>query len=66
MLDEKAKGREIKPVPAPERRGQVIDLMQALKQSLEKSRPRKKATTGQKKRESLDSLTGQALIHDQL
>jgi non-homologous end joining protein Ku len=35
MLDEKAKGREIKPVPAPERRGQVIDLMQALKQSLE-------------------------------
>ena len=37
MLDEKSKGREIT-VAAPEvpRHGQVIDLMQALKQSMER------------------------------
>jgi DNA end-binding protein Ku len=51
MLDEKSKGQEIKPAPTQERRGQVIDLMQALKQSLEKARPKKKAAVGQKKRE---------------
>ena len=41
MLDEKSKGREIT-VAAPEapRHGQIIDLMQALKQSIEKAKPK--------------------------
>jgi DNA end-binding protein Ku len=51
MLDEKSKGREITVTPAPEpRHGQVIDLMQALKESMERARPKKQAAPGQKKR----------------
>jgi non-homologous end joining protein Ku len=46
MLEEKAKGGEIKPASAPARRSaQVIDLMAALKKSLTKApgeRPAKK------------------------
>ena len=46
MLDEKSKGGEIT-VAAPEapRHGQIIDLMQALKQSIEKAKPEQKADT---------------------
>jgi DNA end-binding protein Ku len=52
MLDEKSKGGEIT-VAAPEAqpRGQIIDLMQALKQSIEKAKP-KKAATAQRKRKT--------------
>jgi DNA end-binding protein Ku len=53
MLDEKSKGREITVAP-PEvpRHGQVIDLMQALKQSMERARPRKAAVAVRKKRKT--------------
>ena len=53
MLDEKSKGREITaaaPQAAP--RGQVIDLLQALKQSMERARPKKKPAAAQRKRKS--------------
>jgi non-homologous end joining protein Ku len=44
MLDEKSKGQEIT-IAAPEapRHAQIIDLMQALKQSIEKAKPKEKA-----------------------
>jgi DNA end-binding protein Ku len=53
MLDEKSKGREIT-IAAPEapRHGQIIDLMQALKQSIEKARPKRKATPARRKRKA--------------
>jgi DNA end-binding protein Ku len=53
MLDEKSKGQEIT-VAVPEARahGQIIDLMQALKQSIEKARPKRKATPSQRKRKT--------------
>ena len=53
MLDEKSKGREIT-VAAPEapRHGQIIDLMQALKQSIEKAKPKQKAAPAQRKRKT--------------
>jgi DNA end-binding protein Ku len=53
MLDEKSKGREI-PIAAPEapRHGRIIDLMQALKQSIEKARPKRKATPARRKRKA--------------
>jgi DNA end-binding protein Ku len=56
MLDEKSKGREIT-VAAPEapRHGQIIDLMQALKQSIEKAKPERKATPAQRRREAAPS-----------
>jgi DNA end-binding protein Ku len=56
MLDEKSKGGEIT-VVAPEApaRGQIIDLMQALKQSIEKAKPKEKAATAQRKRKSASS-----------
>jgi non-homologous end joining protein Ku len=56
MLDEKSKGREIT-VAAPEapRHGQIIDLMQALKQSIEKARPKQKAAPAQRKRKTASS-----------
>jgi DNA end-binding protein Ku len=56
MLDEKSKGQEIT-VPAPEapRHGQIIDLMQALKQSIEKARPEQKATPARRKRKAASS-----------
>jgi DNA end-binding protein Ku len=53
MLDEKSKGREIT-IAAPEapRHGQIIDLMQALKQSIEEARPKRKATPARRKRKT--------------
>jgi DNA end-binding protein Ku len=53
MLDEKSKGREIT-VAAPEapRHAQIIDLMQALKQSIEKAKPKEKAASAQRKRKT--------------
>jgi DNA end-binding protein Ku len=51
ILDEKSKGGEIT-VAAPEapQRAQIIDLMQALKQSIEKAKPKQKAAPAQRKR----------------
>jgi DNA end-binding protein Ku len=56
MLDEKSKGREIT-IAAPEspRHGQIIDLMQALKQSIEKAKPKQKAAAAQRKRKTASS-----------
>jgi DNA end-binding protein Ku len=56
MLDEKSKGREIT-ITAPEgpRHGQIIDLMQALKQSIEKAKPRQMAAPAQRKRKTASS-----------
>jgi DNA end-binding protein Ku len=56
MLDEKSKGREITIAP-PEvpRQGQIIDLMQALKQSIEKAKPKQKAAPAQRKRKTASS-----------
>jgi DNA end-binding protein Ku len=53
MLDEKSKGQEIT-VAAPEapRHAQIIDLMQALKQSIEKAKPKQKAAPAQRKRKA--------------
>ena len=40
MIDQKAKGQEITVAPAaPERRGKVVDIMAALKKSLEQTGP---------------------------
>jgi DNA end-binding protein Ku len=56
MLVEKSKGQDIT-VAAPEapRRGEIIDLMQALKQSIEKARPKEKAAPAQRKRKTASS-----------
>ena len=56
MLEEKSKGGEIT-VTAPEApaRAQIIDLMQALKQSIEKSKPTQKAAPAQRKRKTASS-----------
>jgi DNA end-binding protein Ku len=56
MLDEKSKGREIT-VAAPEapRHGQIINLMQALKQSIEKAKPKQQAAPAQRKRKTASS-----------
>jgi DNA end-binding protein Ku len=53
MLEEKSKGGEIT-VAAPEapRHAQIIDLMQALKQSIEKAKPKPKTTAAQRKRKT--------------
>jgi len=53
MLDEKSKGQEIT-VAAPEapQRAQIIDLMQALKQSLEKAKPVQKAAAARRNRKT--------------
>ena len=53
MLDEKSNGREIR-LAAPEapRQGQIIDVMQARKQSIEKARPKQKAIPSQRKRKT--------------
>jgi non-homologous end joining protein Ku len=51
MLDEKSKSREITVAAPPlPRHGQLIDLMQALKQSMERAPPRKAAAGSRKKR----------------
>jgi DNA end-binding protein Ku len=56
MLDEKSKGEEITiAAPAAPRQGQIIDLMQALKQSIEKAKPERKATPAQRKRRTASS-----------
>ena len=55
MLDEKGKGQEITvAAPAPQR-AQIIDLMQALKQSIEKAKPTQKAAPAQRKRKTASS-----------
>jgi non-homologous end joining protein Ku len=56
MLDEKSKGQEIT-VTVPEARahGQIIDLIQALKQSIEKAKPKQKAAAAQRKRKTASS-----------
>src|SRR5215470_15958957 len=56
MLDEKSKGGEIT-ITAPEapQRAQIIDLMQALKQSIEKAKPKQKAAPAQPKRKTAAS-----------
>ena len=56
MLDEKSKGQEIT-VTAPEapQHAQIIDLMQALKQSIEKAKPKQKAAPAQRKRKAASS-----------
>src|SRR5262245_20093582 len=56
MLDEKSKGGEVT-ITAPEapQRAQIIDLMQALKQSIEKAKPKQKAAPTQRKRETASS-----------
>jgi DNA end-binding protein Ku len=53
MLEEKSKGGEIT-VAAPEapQRAQIIDLMQALKQSIEKAKPKQKVAPAQRKRKT--------------
>jgi len=43
MVNQKIEGKQVTSAPAEPRRGQVIDLMQALKESLEKQAPQKKA-----------------------
>ncbi|HEX9445813.1 MAG TPA: Ku protein [Candidatus Binatia bacterium] len=43
LVEQKAAGKEITRAPAQPERGQVIDIMQALKQSLAKQAPQKKA-----------------------
>ena len=56
MLDEKSKGQEITvSAPAAPRHGQIIDLMQALKQSIEKAKPKEKAASAQRKRKTASS-----------
>jgi DNA end-binding protein Ku len=56
MLDEKSKGGEIT-IAAPEapRHAQIIDLMQALKQSIEKAKPKEQAAPTQRKRKTASS-----------
>ena len=56
ILDEKSKGQEIT-VAAPEapQHAQIIDLMQALKQSIEKAKPKQKAAPSQRKRKTASS-----------
>ena len=54
MLDEKSKGREITvAVPDAPPDGQIIDLMQALKGSIEKVRPEQKVIPVRLKRKRL-------------
>jgi DNA end-binding protein Ku len=56
MLDEKSKGQEITvSAPAAPRHGEIIDLMQALKQSIEKAKPKQKAAVAQRKRKIASS-----------
>jgi len=46
MLDEKSKGQEITiSAPAPQRGGKVVDIMEALKRSMERIPAKKKPAT---------------------
>jgi DNA end-binding protein Ku len=53
MLDEKSKGQEIT-ITAPEapRTGQIIDLMKALKESIERAKPKQQAAPAQRRRKT--------------
>jgi DNA end-binding protein Ku len=64
MLDEKSKGQEIT-VAAPEapRHGQIIDLMQALKQSIEKAKPKQKTAAAQRKEKQLPQIRNTLLVN---
>jgi DNA end-binding protein Ku len=55
MLDEKSKGKEVTiAAPAPQRGGKVVDIMEALKRSMERVSAKKKpATTVTKKKKSV-------------
>ncbi len=55
MLDEKSKGKEVTiSAPAPERGGKVVDIMEALKRSMERIPAKKKpATTAAKKKKTV-------------
>jgi DNA end-binding protein Ku len=56
MVDEKSKGREITiAAPTASRHGQIIDQMQALKQSIEKVRPERKVIPPRRKRKTASS-----------
>jgi non-homologous end joining protein Ku len=46
MLDEKSKGKEVTiSAPAPQRGGKVVDIMEALKRSMERIPAKKAAST---------------------
>src|SRR5262245_46329958 len=62
MLEEKSKDQAIT-VTAPEApaRAQIIDLMQALKQSIEKAKPKQKAASVQRKQKPLRRAYSQGL-----
>jgi non-homologous end joining protein Ku len=46
MLDEKSKGKEVTiAAPAPQRGGKVVDIMEALKRSMERIPAKKKPAT---------------------
>jgi DNA end-binding protein Ku len=53
MLNEKSKGKEISITVPPARHGQLIDLLEALKQSMEKVPAKRKAAAGQKRRKKV-------------
>ena len=55
MLDEKSKGKDVTiAAPAPERGGKVVDIMEALKRSMERIPAKKKpATAATKKKKSV-------------
>ncbi len=50
MIEEKSQGREITVPPRAPARGQVIDILAALKQSLDKAKPQPKAERGGRKK----------------
>jgi DNA end-binding protein Ku len=51
MLDEKSKGKEITiPAPAPQRNAKVVDIMEALKRSMERIPAKKKPTAAPAKK----------------
>jgi len=57
MIEKKVEGQEIKAVPpAPRRSGQVVDIFEALKKSLENRRPAENhRRSGEAKKKSLGS-----------
>ena len=73
MVDQKTKGKEITVAPpAPERRGKVVDLMAALKQSLEQTAPNGGKQLGSQREKprgndgKLDALSSASLLHHSL
>ena len=60
MLDEKSKGKEVTiAAPAPERGGKVVNIMEALKRSMERIPAKKKpaTTTAAKKKKTVPNLS---------